>query len=316
MKPDKLHQICFAPMEGITTRVFRQIHRKHFGGVDRYYTPFLTANKNHHFKHRETAEFLPFEDGLVPQIMTANAEDFIWAAKTMADAGYREVNLNLGCPVATVVTKNKGAGMLTDTDRLQGFFDRVFDEEGMPDISIKTRIGFSDPKEAEKLGDIYAQYQFCEVIIHPRVRQDFYDNKPDPDAFKVMKDKLSCRICYNGDIRTVGDARQIFESFPDVRSIMIGRGLVADPSLAGQIRMMEEGKSGEGLTKAELSEYISELWDTYSHIYSGERDVLFKMKELWFHMGSLFPDDKKETDRIRKCKSSAEYHSAVRKILG
>ncbi|MCR5011670.1 MAG: tRNA-dihydrouridine synthase family protein [Lachnospiraceae bacterium] len=347
--------ISFAPMEGITGSTYRKVHREFFGGVDRYYTPFLAANKNHKFKHRETREFLPYDPCLVPQVLTGNAADFVWAAKTIAEAGYEEVNLNLGCPASTVVTKKKGAGLLADTYALECFLDEIFSASGLPKISVKTRIGFDSPKEAEYLGELYANYPFCEVVIHPRVRQDFYSGTPNLEAFTIMKDKLPCPVCYNGDIRTVADAINISKMFSDVQHIMIGRGLVADPALAEEIRVVltdkpsgrdtnddinkenaedcsaqkkigkaADGKITDGLYTSHevhrpdnrlMLEYVDTLWNEYIAIYSGERDVLFKMKELWFHMGSMYPEYSKQLDSIKKCRHAEEYKELVRQIL-
>lgn len=347
--------ISFAPMEGITGPTYRRVHREFFGGVDRYYTPFLAANKNHKFKHRETREFLPYDPCLVPQVLTGNPEDFVWAAKTIAGAGYEEVNLNLGCPASTVVTKKKGSGLLADTYALECFLDGIFSATDLPKISVKTRIGFNSPDEAEYLGELYANYPFCEVIIHPRVRRDFYSGTPDLEAFRIMKDKLSCPVCYNGDIRTVADAIKISEMFPDVQHIMIGRGLVADPALAEEIRVVLTdkpasreknddikkefvkdsftqkitGETASGKTVDDIytsleicrpdnklmREYVDTLWNEYIAIYSGERDVLFKMKELWFHMGSMYPEYSKQLDSIKKCRHAEEYKELVQQIL-
>ncbi len=310
-----LESISFAPMEGITGRTFRMVHREFFPGLDRYYSPFISSNQTHHFKHRDKREYQPYEPGLIPQIMAAKAEDFIWAAKTIADEGYDEVNLNLGCPVATVVTKKKGAGLLVDKEALLRFLDGIFRAVDMPVISVKTRIGFYDAGEAEELGGILARFPFSEVIIHPRVRQDFYQNAPDLRAFGVMKEKMSCKVCYNGDIKTLNDIQRICSMFPDIHRVMIGRGLVAYPALGREIRASEQQQPIRSMTKQELFDFLKALWDAYSEIYSGERDVLFKMKELWTHMGVLYPDSIKELNRIRKCKTATEYHECIKKIL-
>ena len=310
--------ISFAPMEGVTGPIFRKIHKEHFSGVDRYFTPFLAANQNHHFKRRETREYLPYDPHLVPQILTSSPEDFIWAAKTLKEAGYKKVNLNIGCPMATVVTKKKGAGLLLNPSYLNSFFEKVFEETDMPDISIKTRLGFSEPEEAKNLGKLFSNYPFSEVIIHARVREDFYTNPVNYEAFGEMAELLSCPVCYNGDIRTVEDAIKLKERFPKIKRIMIGRGLLANPALAGKIRddhMHDSQCPQEQPSKEELRAYLDDLWRNYSEELSGERDVLFKMKELWFHLGVNYPEHKKALDTIRKCKTSDEYHRAVKEIL-
>ncbi len=308
--------ISFAPMEGVTTATFRRVYKEHFTGVDRYYTPFLAATQTGCFKKREIREYTPFDPLLVPQVMAAKAEHVIWAARLLADAGYEEVNLNLGCPAATVVTKKKGAGMLADPELLDRFLDGIFRERDLPGISVKTRIGFADPEEAEKLGEIYGKYPIAEVIIHPRVREDFYNRPLSLQGFEAMKKHLTCPVAFNGDIRTTEDAEKILTAYPDTDHLMIGRGLLADPLLAERINAGEGQKAREDRKptvedKNRIRDFVTDLWDAYSEILSGERDVLFKMKEIWFHLGSSFPGCEKQLDRLKKCKTAQEYREFV-----
>ena len=138
-------KLYFAPMEGITTRVYRSVFRKHFTGIDRFYTPFLAATQTHHFKKRELKEIEPFEGELVPQILTANSDDFVWAAKMIRQMGYPEVDLNLGCPYPTVFTKGKGSGMLKDMERLDRFFSEVFSIESTSGASSANCVKYLAP---------------------------------------------------------------------------------------------------------------------------------------------------------------------------
>ena len=162
----------FAPMEGLTDSVYRRLHHKHFGGVDRYYMPFLSPTIHRTLTNREDRE-LPMADSVsfaaVPQILTKVSEDFLWAAQVCRDRGYKEVNLNIGCPSGTVVAKGKGAGMLADPDGLDRFLDAVFQDAPLP-ISIKTRVGIHDDQEFPRLLEILNRYPIQELTVHPRVR--------------------------------------------------------------------------------------------------------------------------------------------------
>ena len=309
--PDKsLPKVYFAPLEGITTRVYRDTHRKHFPGTERYYTPFLAANQTHHFKKREQRDLLPFQEDLVPQILTASGKDFIWAAGYIRSLGYEEVNLNLGCPYPTVFTKGKGAGMLADTDKLKRFFEEIFSASGLPFVSVKTRIGVRDPEEGERLAEIFAAYPISEVIIHPRVREEYYEGEVHRDVFDAMRKVIRCPVCYNGDIRTAKDADALSEILsPEISAVMIGRGLIADPSLARQI------SGGKASSNAELKLFLIELWEAYREVLYGERDVLFKMKELWHYMGTRFPEKERTLLDIKKSKTESEYREAINKVF-
>ena len=122
-------KIDFAPLEGITDSIYRKAHHAHFGGVDRYFMPFLSPTMHNTLTHKEDRE-LPLADSVniraVPQILTKVPADFLWAAQVCADRGYDHVNLNIGCPSGTVVSKGKGAGMLADTSHLDAFFNEIF----------------------------------------------------------------------------------------------------------------------------------------------------------------------------------------------
>lgn len=303
-------KLYFAPMEGVTGPVLRRVHKDLFGGVDNYFTPFLAANKNHCFKHRETREFLPYDSTLVPQVLASNPQDFIWAAGVLRQAGYKEVNLNLGCPMPTIVTKKKGSGLLRDLDYLDRYLDEIFKGDNLPNISVKTRTGFENNDNAAAIGKIYAKYPFCEVIIHPRAREDYYNGTPDIEAFINMKEQLSCPVCYNGDIRTVEGFESLRNELKDIDRFMIGRGLLANPALALAIR-----GNNDKSDKASLLEYLSVLWDEYSEELSGEKAILFKMKELWYYLEWQYPEASKEINAIRKSKTAAEYKQHVVKAL-
>ncbi len=342
--------IYFAPMEGVTTRVYRDVHRAYFGGADRYYTPFLTANQTHKFKKRETAEFTPYQEDLVPQLLCGKAEDFIWGARHLAEAGYQEVNFNLGCPAATVFTKRKGAGMLADPEALDRFFSGVF--EALPDgpaISVKMRIGVKDPAEAQEITKVICRYPFSEVIIHPRVREEFYEGRPHIETFRSMNEMLSGKAVYNGDLCNLQDLARFRGEFPGTQSVMIGRGLIADPALARAIRQEDAARrnslpagkdtagrnsgeagedaagrnvlpagadaSGPNYTVAELAAFLDALWKEYSAILYGERDVLFKMKELWYYLGRYYTNEERALLDLKKAKNRADYDRAVHKLL-
>lgn len=300
-------QCNFAPMEGITGYIYRNAHHKYFPHVDQYFTPFLTPNQNKRFSSRDLKEVLPEHNReilLVPQILTNRAEDFIWMADELGAMGYGEVNLNLGCPSATVVSKHKGAGFLTEPEKLEAFFDEVFAKARIR-ISIKTRLGFAEPEEFDALLELFNRYPFREIIIHPRVRSDFYKNTPNRDAFWKALSLSENEVWYNGDLFTGRDWETFHAAFPTVTSIMLGRGLVANPGLAGELK-------GHGfLNKQSLKAFHDEIYYGYRETISGDKNVLYKMKELWFYFLFLFPDSEKYGKKIRKAERAPEYEAAV-----
>ncbi|MBP3279093.1 MAG: tRNA-dihydrouridine synthase family protein, partial [Butyrivibrio sp.] len=313
----------FAPMEGITLYPLRNVHREVFGaGVDKYYTPFLTAAQTFHFKNREKKDVLPekqsafmddFGTCIEPQIMAGNAENFLWAAREMKKLGYQGVNLNLGCPAPTVVNRHKGSGLLQDPVYLDKMMAEIFeavsentivggkpfnkrrDEDDLalkqagadkeqngcngsdmsvyPAISLKTRLGFSDPSEATELMKVYAKYPIKELTIHARVREDYYAGQARIEDFKRAVEVYrehggKAEICYNGNINSIQDHETLLNELGieedkgdqaidansiSISSIMIGRGLLSNPALVREL------KGGEKLQPQELKTYLRKL---------------------------------------------------------
>ncbi|MEQ8199412.1 MAG: tRNA-dihydrouridine synthase family protein, partial [Clostridiaceae bacterium] len=192
-----------APMEGITGYIYRNSYEKFFCNIDKYFTPFIVPNRSRSLKTKELRDILPENNkdinNIVPQILTNDSEGFIATAKKLQQLGYKEINLNLGCPSGTVVSKNRGSGFLAQREELDVFLDEIFKMDHMK-ISIKTRIGKDSPEEFYELIKIYNKYPLEELIIHPRTRNDFYGNKPNLEVFKDALSLSTNPVCYNGDI--------------------------------------------------------------------------------------------------------------------
>lgn len=311
-------RIYFAPLEGITGYLYRNAFHEFFGeGIDKYFTPFIATIHGGNLKKRSLTDVLPENNErlpIVPQILGNNAEDFIALCGQLKQLGYEEVNLNLGCPYRTVVSKGKGAGFLGKKEELKAFLDCIFDKERTA-ISIKTRIGKDSPKEFEELLALFAQYPLKELIIHPRTVQDFYANKPNMTVFEQALFKVSMPVCYNGDIFTKEDYEHFQKKYPEVDRIMIGRGFLTNPGLLREIRQDQE------ITKEEIRAFHNRLYEDYERVMSGEKDTLFKMKELWNYLQYLFEDREEETRKekylkqIRKAQRKTDYKAAVNTLF-
>ena len=194
--------LYFAPLEGITTYPYRNLHHKYFGGVDKYFTPFLAPGPEQGMSVKEMRDVLPENNAgvpVVPQILTNRAGDFLLASKKLAEMGYREINLNLGCPSGTVTAKKKGSGFLLYPDDLDRFFDEVFSDasvrNGEFQISVKTRIGKNEVEEWPEIMAIYNRYPISELTVHPRIQKEFYKGVPHLDVFADnFKDSRNLRF--------------------------------------------------------------------------------------------------------------------------
>ena len=296
----------FAPMEGITDSIYRRTHHKYFPGVDAYYMPFLSPTIHRQLTHKEDRE-LPVADTMpfraVPQILTRVSEDFLWAARVCADRGYPEVNLNVGCPSGTVVSKGKGSGMLRDISALDRFLDEIFTAAPLP-VSVKTRLGLEDPEEFPALLEVFNRYPVRELTIHPRVRKQFYEGSVHMEQFRYAVRHSRNPLCYNGDILTASQAEAIAGEFPNVGSIMIGRGLIADP-----------GMLSGGTDVRRLEGFMNELMDIYTVEFGGARNAIFRLKENWGFLHSRFEGSEKLWKNLRKCTDALQFRAITQEIF-
>ena len=300
-------RLYFAPLEGITDSIYRRLHHQYFPGLDRYYMPFSSPTVHRCLTRKEDRE-LPMADSVpftaVPQLMTKNAEDFLWAAQQCADRGYREVNLNVGCPSGTVVAKGKGSGMLADPEELDRFLERVFSEAVIP-VSVKTRVGLKSDGEFPRLLEIFDRYPIRELIIHPRIRTDFYKPPLRLESFSYALDNTQLPLCYNGDIGSISDLKQMQLRFPQVDSFMLGRGLVGDPG------MLTPG----GTDIRVLERFHDHLLEEYSFCFGSTRNAMFRMKENWFYLKEHFDGGEKLFKNLRKTTDLEEYRRITAEIF-
>ena len=294
-----------APMEGITTYIYRSTFEKYYGGIDRYYTPFLASM---HLSSREKNEVLPeHNEGmtLIPQILSNRADEFLKITKTLQDFGYDTVNLNLGCPSGTVVSKHRGSGFLAVPDELDTFLAEIFDKCPL-NISIKTRLGISDESEWDTILKIYEKYPISELIIHTRLQKDFYKLPTRPHTFAAAR-KLGIPLCYNGDITSPEAQQSALTADPHIDRFMLGRGIIGDPEL---IESLSGGTPARD--KDRLQSFLTDICDRYlAEMSGGERNTLYKLKEIWVYLGALFTDADKYVKKIKKANRLAEYESAM-----
>ena len=290
------NQLYFAPMEGITGSIYRRAHHRIFGGVDRYYAPFIFTNPKGKISKKDLLEIAPeYNEGcrVVPQLLSNCAEDFIATAHTLKGLGYDEVNLNLGCPSSTVASKGRGS---------------IFDKTDMK-ISLKTRIGLNRADEFDDILDIYQAFPVEMLIVHPRIRMDYYSGKPDMEAFEKASARMPFPVCYNGDIFTAAAYGRVSEKYSDIRHWMIGRGLLSNPALCREIR------GGDCASREELADYYHTMREESEVRLQGNKKVVFLMKEFWHYISwILSEEDRQEIDVLMHLRDGAEFFRKAEEI--
>lgn len=302
--------VWFAPLEGTTDAVFRRIHHQCFGGVEKYYIPFVSPTQNLLFTARELNAIAPENnEGVpaVPQLLGKDPEQILWAIGELKKMGYQEVNLNLGCPSGTVTAKCKGSGLLREKDMLRRLLDGVYEKAPLP-VSIKTRIGFTEDTEWPALLDILLDYPMQELIIHPRTRKDFYKGPLHPQTFALAARKAKCPLVYNGDLFNQDDGRAIMQQYPGLKAVMIGRGLIANPAMA------QEMNGGEPLSVEALWQFHERLCEAYGRKYPANQ-VHNRVREVMKYVACCFEGAEKPRKAIRKAADLQAHHQAVDWLL-
>lgn len=297
----------FAPMEGLTDRIYRDIHARFFPGLDRYYTPFFSPTMHHSLTNKEARELpMAVETPVctIPQILTKSAEDFLWMANLCAERGYTEVNLNAGCPSGTVTAKGKGAGMLANTEELDRFLEQVFTSSPLP-VSVKTRIGVQASEEWPAILEVYNRYPIKELTVHSRVRKAFYAGMVEEDCFRYAVEHSKNPLCYNGDLNTKEDIDRVQKDYPEVEAVMIGRGLIARPDML----------STDKADNQKLIAFYDALLEAYLIAFGGSRNAMFRLKEHWHYLLPCFADSEKLGKKLRKTTDLQEYRTISREIL-
>jgi len=297
----------FAPLEGLTDSIYRRLHHKYFPGIDRYYMPFLSPTIHRSLTHKEDRE-LPVADSVdfaaIPQVLTKIPEDFLWAAEQCAGRGYSEVNLNIGCPSGTVVSKGKGSGMLRSPDDLDRFLDAVFSRCPI-DITVKTRLGLERPEEFPALLEVFNRYPIKELTVHPRVRKDFYREAVREEWFLYAYENSLNPLCYNGNLCTKADIESVSRKYPRVESVMLGRALIGDPGML----------CAAGTTAETLKAFHDELMEEYIRVFGTARNAMFRMKENWGFLHKRFDDTDRLWKKLRKTTDIQEYMAITEEIF-
>lgn len=302
--------LSFAPMEGISSRLYRQSHARFFGGVAEYFAPFIAPDGSGKFKAGALRDILPENNEglrLIPQLLVNRAEPFLQVARQLQELGYEEVNLNIGCPSGTVVAKHKGAGMLLDLRSLDDCLADIFSRCPIA-VSIKTRMGVEQTQEFAEILEIYNKYPVKRLIVHARARAGMYKSRVDLPSFLAALPRCRCPVWYNGDIFSPKDLEKL-EAAEGLAGVMLGRGAVADPALP---RLLQ---GGEILRAGELKVFHDALLERFLAEGLPEQAAMARLKELWFYMLFKFPDSKKEAKRLLKSQRLSDYRAAVAELF-
>ncbi|MGW8194579.1 MAG: tRNA dihydrouridine synthase [Desulforhopalus sp.] len=307
--------IYLAPLRGLTDALFRNTFSRHFGGFDAALAPFINPQKKSLYKDKMIRDVLPrlnSELPLVPQLLHTDADDFTILAERLADLGYQHINWNLGCPAPMVVRKKRGSGLLPHPEEIVSLLERTVQRLG-PELSIKTRLGYHSETEILRLLPLLNSVELKEVIIHPRLGKNLYKGPTNPDGFAACHCLSAHPLVYNGDIVNISTFQALADRFPTVNRWMIGRGALANPFLAEEIKGFP--RQSPETRKERLYDFHGDLYSRYQDRLSGASHRLGRTKMLWGYLIASFPGQEKQLKRIRKCRTLPSYEESVEQLF-
>ena len=309
------YTLLSSPLQGFTDFRFRNAQNKYFGGIDTFYSPYIRLNGKLIIKNSYQRDLLPENNtGLevIPQIITNNADEFLFVSKYVQELGYKELNWNLGCPYPMVTKSGMGSGLICQTEKINAILEKVHAESDII-VSMKMRLGYDNAEEILDVLPLLEQYPIKNIAIHARIGKQLYNGGVNLDGFQQCVDNTKLKLYYNGDITSISQFHKMQERFPTIDHWMIGRGLIADPFLPS---MIKKNSSEYPSNKMELfSDFHDTLYAGYSESLSGATHILLKMHHLWEYFSVIFSNPHKVNKKIKKAKSIRNYEQAVKEII-
>lgn len=304
-----------SPLQGFTDFRFRNAFHKHFGGIDTFYSPYIKLNGKLVVKGSYERDILPENNNtleVIPQIITNDAEEFLFVAKYVQQFGYKELNWNLGCPYPMVAKCGMGSGLISNTSQIEHILKRVHNETDII-VSMKMRMGYENPTEILDVFPILEQYPIKNIAIHARIGKQLYKGGVDLDSFQKCLDTSKQKIYYNGDITSVAKFKELQERFPSIDHWMIGRGLIADPFLPS---MIKNNTTEYPKNRFEIFEaFHDEIYREYDAYLQGPTPIRMKMLGFWEYFSESFSNPQKTYKKIKKAGNSKNYEAAVKEIF-
>lgn len=304
-----------SPLQGFTDFRFRNAFNHYFGGIDIFYAPYIRLNGKLKIKQSYQNDLSPENNNsleIIPQVITNDADEFIYVAKYVQSLGYKELNWNLGCPYPMITKSGMGSGLISHPKKINEVLHKVHNETDIL-VSMKMRLGYNNAEEILDVFPILDQYPLKNIAIHARIGKQLYKGHVNLDAFEKCISNTKHQLHYNGDINSVSAFKAIEKRFPTIDHFMIGRGLIADPFLPSMIKNNStEYPQNRWSIFAEFHDTIYQQYDTY---LSGPTPIKMKMLSFWEFFSQSTSNPQKVRKAIKKATTPKKYKQAVDQIL-
>ena len=312
---ENILKIYQAPLQGNTDFDFRRILVESFGGIDKCFIPYLSYGKGHEIKKSQLREVFPENNQslpVIPQVLFSDQAELFDLVSILADYGYQEINLNLGCPYPMATNRGRGAAWLEKPEVLDEVLQDIYGKNLPVKFSVKMRAGISNDQDSKAIFEVLNQFPLEEIIFHPRTASQMYSGKANPQLFADAHSEVKLPLVYNGDILSENDLLELQKLLPWQRSFMIGRGLLINPALAAQLK----GEIFEPkMLRKKLRLFHDQLFEAYSSRLDGSGHILMKMNQFWEYFSESFNNPHKAMKLVKKASSILKYNAVVTEIF-
>lgn len=306
-------QLALAPLQTYTDFHFRNAIHTVYGGIDKFYAPYLKLNNDGSIKSTPKIDILPENNphtNIIPQVMACNSEEFFKMANYISDLGYSELNWNMGCPYPMVTRKSMGAGILNKPEDLFRMLDSIFSKLHLK-LGLKMRMGMDDTSEILRLLPRLNDYPLSEIIIHARNAKQLYTGKCDIEQFKNCVTLSNHKLVYNGDIVDLETFQYVQKELPSISNWFIGRGALMNPMIFKEIK--ENCLFDELDYNFKIIQLSESLVESLSQHQKDKGFALTKMKSYWEYLSIGMTGGKNCYRKLKKMNTIEEFMNFIRK---
>ena len=305
--------IYSSPLQGYTDHVWRRLHHNLVGGVAAYITPFLRLEGGQ-IRPRDIRDVAPENNQgvpVIPQVIVANREEFCRITDHLLRCGYDRADINLGCSFPMQTKLFRGAGMLPYPTRVEELMNEVAARSAELKCSVKLRLGMDRPDECLTLLPIINDAPLVHVAVHARTGRMLFRGLPDKENFARFAEGCRHPLFYNGDMNCPEDIRQLEVEYPQLKGVLVGRGLLARPTLGVEYT---EGKEFSEYDRLKLTLKIHDEVYTYAKAHlQGGAQMLTRMQSYWEYLLPVLP--RKTYKKIMKSASLITYDEALNDVI-
>ena len=301
---DKKIPVIAAPLQGVTDNVWRMAQHSVFGGVDAYYAPFMRVEHGQ-VRRKDLRDVDPERNAgisLIPQILACQPDHALMMTEALKQIGYRQIDINLGCPFPPIALHRKGSGMLAHPDLIEALFKALARVDGV-DYSVKMRIGWDREDQWRDILPLMDILTPKHIAVHPRTGKQQYKGELDLSQFEALLDASRWPVIYNGNLRSIEDIEDITCRYPSIVAVMVGSGLAANP-----------GMFAPATTPDDYRRFHDLLVDGYTQqLNGGEAQLVRHLQDIW--QTFLPGTNHKLFKAIRKSRTLEQYETAAAAAL-